>query len=94
MKFVASRELRLRPAGVWEDVRTFGEVVITSNGQPVAVMAPVTGETFEATVRALRRARAEATLRSIQDDARRRGVSFSAGQIDAVIRKTRKARRW
>ncbi len=38
MKFVSSRELRINPGAVWHLLRQEKDLVITSNGKPVAVL--------------------------------------------------------
>lgn len=60
MKFVTIRDLRLKPAEVWDKLREQHELILTSNGRPVAVIAGVGEDDVEETVVALRRARAQA----------------------------------
>ncbi len=38
MKFLPSRELRLRPGRVWKDLKKAREMVVTANGRPVALL--------------------------------------------------------
>ena len=67
--------------------------MLTANGHPVAVMIAVDAGSIEQTLETLRRARALEALRAIRLDAQRRGIArMSAGDIDAIIAKTRKAR--
>ena len=93
MKFVPSRDLRIRPGEVWKEVAREGEVVITARGQPVGVLAGVTAETLEPMLLAFRRARAQAAISGIREKARRRNMRLTVGQIDREIREARKARR-
>ena len=93
MKFVASRELRIRPGSVWKALKKEKELVITCNGQPVCVMAAVTGQTLEATLLAFRRARLGETLRELQRQARERGVQMTDEEIDELIQDVRRKRR-
>jgi prevent-host-death family protein len=56
MEFVTIRDLRLKPAEVWDKLRRQRELVLTSNGRPVAVMAGVREDDVAETGAALRRA--------------------------------------
>ena len=55
MEFVTIRDLRLKPADVWDKLRQQREIILTSNGRPVAVIAGVGENDVEETVTALRR---------------------------------------
>lgn len=93
MKFIPSRDLRIRPGKVWRDLKKDKEIIVTSNGQPVAMVVPVSGETVEETVRDWRQLRAMAALRRMHDAVKRSGSRWTMKQIDEVIQKVRKARR-
>ena len=91
MKFIPSRDLRIRPGQVWKQLRKEKELIITSNGKPVALMTPVTEDNLEEELQTTRRA--HEALKSLQEDARRRGLKFTQKQIDEIIRKARKDHR-
>lgn len=94
MDFVSSRELRTNPAPVFERLRTDRELVITSRGQPVALLVGVSGDDFEETIRAIRRARAELATAQIRAIAREKGLdSMSLEEIDEEIAAARAERR-
>jgi len=57
MGYVTVRDLRVRPGDVWEKLREQGEMILTSNGRPMAILAHVDETDVEATLAALRRAR-------------------------------------
>ena len=91
MKFIPSRDLRVRPGKVWKDLAKERQLVITSHGQPVAVMLPVTGEDLEDKVRAIRQAEFMRTLRDIQQQSVRNGTDkLTMAEIDAEIAEARK----
>lgn len=92
MKFIPSRELRLRPGKVWKDLKAEGELVVTSNGQPVALMLPVSGRDLEEQLRAARRARFADAVDRIRRDSQRRGVKLSMAEIDEEIASSRRER--
>ena len=94
MNLVPSRDLRVRSAHVWKTLRERKEIVITSNGTPVAIMSAVDAGTFEDTLRAIRRARALDALARIHRAAAASGRStMSDAEIEAEIKAVRKSRR-
>jgi antitoxin (DNA-binding transcriptional repressor) of toxin-antitoxin stability system len=94
MEFVSVRELRIQPGQVWKRLTESNELVITSNGKPIALLSGVTDETLEQTLTALRRARAQVAVSQLRASAQARGVDkMTSTQIDAEIRSARKARR-
>lgn len=74
MRFVNVRELRIRPGEVWKRLRADGELVVTSRGKPVAVLADADEDTLEATLASLRQARARAAVTEIRRRAARLGL--------------------
>lgn len=93
MKFVTSRELRMQPGKVRKELSR-GEIVVTSRGQPIALITKVTPETLERELAHLRRARALAALEEIQREAARTGRDrLGDEEIETEIRAARKARR-
>lgn len=93
MGYVTVRDLRLRPGEVWEKLRRQRQLVLTSNGRPVAIIAEVGEEDVEATLAALRRARAQAAVSRLRAAAQEQGLdSMTAQEIDAEIAAARAAR--
>jgi prevent-host-death family protein len=94
MEFVTIRDLRLKPAEVWDKLRQQREVILTSNGRPVAVIAGVGENDVEETVSALRRARAQAAVARMRRVAAERGADkLSASEIESEIAQARRERR-
>jgi len=94
MEFVTIRDLRLKPAEVWEKLRRQREIVLTSNGRPVAVMAGVREDDVEETIVALRRARAQAAVSRMRRAAADRGEDrLPAAEIESEIALVRRERR-
>ena len=93
MRFVSVRDLRSKGRRLWEELGSEEQLVVTSNGRPIALLTGVNEENFENTLRDLRRARA---LRAVEEMQR---ASLEVGrdkmtdqQIDAEIQAARKAR--
>jgi prevent-host-death family protein len=94
MKFIPSRDLRVRPGEVWKDLAKEKELVVTIHGQPVAVIVPVTGESLEEKLRTLRQAEFQQTLSRIQRESVRKGTDkITMAEIDAEIALARKSRK-
>ena len=94
MEFVTIRDLRLKPGNVWDKLRQQREIILTSNGRPVAVIAGVGENDVEETVAALRRARAQVAVSRLRRAAAERGADkLSATEIEAEITQARWERR-
>lgn len=94
MKFITVRDLRGRPGQVWKKLAEERELVLTSRGKPIALMSPVTEDSFERDLATLRRARLAETIRSIQSESAKRfprGLSLKT--INAEIAAVRAKRR-
>ena len=93
MNFVSVRELRGKSAAVWDALATEGDLVVTSNGKPIAILSPTTGETLEASLRALRQARAQLAIAAMQARARDSGVDrMTLEQVNVEIAAARSQR--
>jgi len=93
MRFISVRDLNTKPKEIWSRVKD-EEVVITSNGKPIALLSGVTEETLEKTLRAIRRSRALIALEEMQKKATELGLDkLTNAQIDAEIQAVRKSRR-
>ena len=73
MKFLSVRDLRSKSSEVWRGLTTEREMVVTSNGRPIAILSAVTEETLEETLAAIRRSRAVAAVSETQRQAAQRG---------------------
>lgn len=94
MEFVTIRDLRLKSGDVWDKLRQQRELILTSNGRPVAVIAGVGENDVEETVAALRRARAQAAVSRLRRAAAMSGADkLSAAEIEAEIAQARRERR-
>lgn len=94
MKSVTVRELRARTAKVWHELVRDQELVVTSNGRPVAVLATADAETVEDTLAAFRRARAaRAVLKAQMQSVRTGRDRLSSSEIAREISTVRARRR-
>ena len=93
MRFISVRDLNTKPKEIWSKIKE-EEVVITSNGKPIALLSGVTEETLEKTVRSIRRSRALIALEEMQKRSLELGLDkLTDSQIESEIRAVRKSRR-
>jgi len=94
MKFVSVRDLRTNTAQLRKELQAEGEIIVTANGKPFAIMTGVTPETVEEELRAIRSARAQEALRRIRRRAKAKGLDrLTIEEIDSIIAKARRERR-
>jgi antitoxin (DNA-binding transcriptional repressor) of toxin-antitoxin stability system len=93
MRFISVRDLNTKPKEIWSKIKE-EEVVITSNGKPIALLSGVTEENLEKTVRAIRRSRALIALEEMQKRSIELGLDkLTDSQIESEIRASRKSRK-
>ncbi|HEY5276908.1 MAG TPA: type II toxin-antitoxin system Phd/YefM family antitoxin [Coriobacteriia bacterium] len=93
MRFVSVRDLRAKSAEVWRDLPGEREMVITSNGRPVAILAAVNESNLEDSLSAFRQARAIDAVAALQRASVARGTDkLTAEEIEAEIRAVREKR--
>lgn len=90
MRFVSSRELRIRPGAVWSLLRREKDLVITANGKPVGILTAADEEQLEDILATLRQGRARAAVGDLRRAAIQRGLTHvSDAQVEAIIGKAR-----
>jgi len=89
MNFYTVRDLRTTPKSLWEDLVTNGEVVITNNGRPTAIMLDISDGSFEETLKAVRQAKAAIAFNSMRAKAAAKGY-MSDEEIEAEIAAARR----
>lgn len=93
MKFVSVRDLRGKSADIWRELPEEREMVITSHGRPVAILAAVNESNLEESLAAFRQARAIDAVASLQRRSVATGTdALTPEDIDAEIAAVRKAR--
>ena len=93
MKFVSVRDLRGRTSQLWHDLEQEKDLVVTSNGKPIAILTSTDVDSFERSLRYIRRCRANDALGQLQTDAAARGLDkLSMDEIDLEIEASRKHR--
>ena len=94
MKFLSFRDLKTKSSQVWKDLPEQKEMVVTSNGRPIALLSSINENNLEQVLTAFRRARATNALASVQYDSIQKGTDMiSMDEINdeiGVIRSKRK----
>jgi prevent-host-death family protein len=94
MKFVTVRDLRGKTSELWKELEQERELVVTSNGKPIAILSSTDENSFETCLWTLRRSRASEALAKLQRDAEKRGLNdFTPENIETEIQKSRKKRK-
>jgi len=93
MRYVSVRDLNTKPKKVWEKVRE-DDVVLTSNGKPIAILSGASEENLDRRVKALQRSRALLAMEDMQTKAVSQGLDrWTDEKVEAEIKAVRKARR-
>lgn len=94
MKYLSIRDLRANTAAVRKSLATEGEIVVTASGKPIAVLAPVSPDSVEETIVAIRRARFTKALDQAHAAAKEAGLAaLSMDEVDTLVTRAREGRR-
>lgn len=94
MKFMTVREMRGSGAALWRELPVEKEMVVTSNGRPVAILSAIEGGDFEQSLKDLRRARAVRAATELQSASLDNGTDrMTLTEINDVIADVRAKRR-
>lgn len=93
MRFVSVRDLRGKSAEVWQRLQDEKDIVVTSNGRPIALLSTVSEKNLEESIATLRRARAMAAVQEMQAASVLKGTHrMTPEEINAEIQAVRKSR--
>lgn len=93
MKFVTVRDLRGKTSELWKELEQQRELVVTSNGKPIAILSATDEDSFETCLWTLRRSRASDALAKLQRDAADRELrKLTTQDIEAEIASSRRKR--
>ena len=94
MQFVPYRDLRNEPAALRKKLASEGELVVTVDNKPFAMMINLDDENVQDILLMVSRLRAQMAARSIRSQARRDGLDKMAlKDVNAIIKKTRANRK-
>ena len=94
MKFLSIRELKSQSARVWRELPVEKEMIVTSNGRPIAMLSSINEANLEKVLKAFRTARASDAVAAIQYESTERDTDkITMEEIDAEIQAVRDERR-
>jgi antitoxin (DNA-binding transcriptional repressor) of toxin-antitoxin stability system len=93
MKFLSVRDLKTKSSKVWKELAGQKEMIVTSNGRPIALLSSINENNLEQVLTAFRRARATNAVASIQYESTQKGTDkISMDEINAEIGAVRSKR--
>ena len=94
MQFVPYRTLRNEPTTLRKKLASEGELVVTMDNQPFAVMISLGDENVQDILLMVSRLRAQMAVRAIRSQARKAGLdTMTLKDVNALIKKTRAERK-
>ena len=91
MQFISVRQMRQNSAELWKQE---AEIILTSNGKPIAVMAGVDEKNVEKFILAFRKARAVMAMEEMHQTSIKAGTDkMNMAEIEAVVGQVRKSRK-
>ena len=94
MRFLSVRDLKTKSSQVWKELAGQKEMIVTSNGRPIALLSSINENNLEQILTAFRRARATNAVASIQYDSTQNGTDkISIDEINAEIGAVRSKRK-
>ena len=94
MKFLSVRDLKTKSSQIWKDLPDQKDMVITSNGRPIALLSSINENNLEQVLSAFRQARAIEAVTSIQYESVRKGTDkITLEEINNEIKSVRSKRK-
>jgi prevent-host-death family protein len=93
MNLITVRDLRNRSGEIWRRLAQQQELIVTSNGRPIALLTPVSEDNVEKTLAVLRRARAQVAVSRMRETAATTGANrLTLDDVNEEIHKARQER--
>lgn len=94
MNFVPYRILRNQPKVLRERLKSEGELIITNNGEPMALLLNIEPDQIEETLKLIAQLRAQQAVSAMREVAREQGMAqLDDAAIEAEIQAARSARK-
>ncbi len=93
MKFVTIRDLRSKSRQIQNDLIKLKEMILTSNGKPIAIMMAISEDSLEESLSAIRRSRVTSSVTELQiRSVKKRKHLINLREINDEIKKARSER--
>jgi antitoxin (DNA-binding transcriptional repressor) of toxin-antitoxin stability system len=94
MKFLSVRDLKTKSSQVWKELSDQKDMIITSNGRPIAILSSITENNLDQVLSTFRQVRAMQAVTSIQCESAHKGTDkITMDEIDAEIKSLRSKRK-
>jgi len=94
MRFITVRDFRTSSSSIWKTLTSEREMIVTSNGKPIALLTPLTDRTLEDTVSSVRRAKAINAVKKMQETSMDLGnTGMTLEEINTIIAGVRAKKR-
>jgi hypothetical protein len=94
MEFVPYRLLRNQPKELRRKLEEMGELVVTVDGEPMAIMLQIPKGSLEDLVLLLSRVRAQMAVAAIREESRKSGRDrMTTEEVDEIVKEVRRGRR-
>ncbi len=94
MKFLSVRDLKTKSSLVWKELPDQKDMIITSNGRPIAILSSINEDNVEQVLSSFRQARAMQAVNAIQYESVRKGTDkLTMDEIDDEIKSIRSKRK-
>jgi len=94
MRFLSVRDLKSKSSEIWRELPEEKDMIVTSNGRPIAILSTIDEKNLEQVLTSFRRARATAAVASIQyESIKKRTDKISMDEIESEIATVRAKRR-
>jgi antitoxin (DNA-binding transcriptional repressor) of toxin-antitoxin stability system len=94
MKFLSVRDLKTKSSQVWKELPGQKEMIVTSNGRPIALLSSINEDNLEQVLTAFRHARATSSVTTVQYESVQKGTDkITMDEINAEIGAVRSKRK-
>ena len=94
MKFLSVRDLKTKSSQVWKELPGQKEMIVTSNGRPIALLSSINEDNLEQVLTAFRHARATISVATVQYESVQKGTDkMTMDDINAEIGAVRSKRK-
>ncbi len=94
MKFLSVRDLKTKSSQVWKELPGQKEMIVTSNGRPIALLSSINEDNLEQVLAAFRHARATNSVATVQYESVQKGTDkITMDEINAEIGAVRSKRK-
>ncbi len=94
MKFIGVRDFRTKSALIWKKLKSEKNVIVTSNGKPIAILTATSEDDLEESLNAINRAQARESLNNIRFKIYEKQIpEITIDEIDEEIRNYRREKK-